>query len=413
MWIELFGGNRMKILQINSVCGYGSTGRIATDIYKILEEQGHECLIAYGRGSIPEGIKSIKIGNIIDNYIHVAKTRLLDKHGFSSTNATREFIEKIKIFNPDIIHLHNIHGYYVNIEMLFNYLKEARKPIIWTLHDCWAFTGHCAYFDYVGCDKWKNGCYNCPQKNSYPQSLIKDNSKYNYKKKRELFNGINNMTIITPSNWLAELVKDSFLNPYDIKVINNGIDLNVFKPKDKSIFRKKYGLEDKFIILGVASVWDQRKGLDYFIKLSELIDSGSKIVLVGLNDKQVTKLPANIIVIKRTNNLTELSEIYSAADVFLNPTLEDNFPTTNLEAMACGTPVIVFNTGGSAESLDDNCGYVVAKGNIDALVDAIEQYKENNVNITQTHNCIKRAKKYDKKSKFDEYITIYHEVLGE
>jgi len=394
----------MKVLQINSVCGYGSTGRIAMDIYKILREQGHECLIAYGRGTASEEINSIKIGTKFDNYMHVAKTRLFDLHGFASTKATREFIEKAKKYNPDVIHLHNIHGYYINIELLFNYLKEINKPVVWTLHDCWTFTGHCAYFDYVGCNKWKNGCTNCSQKNGYPKSLLIDNSKKNYGIKKELFTGIKNMTIITPSKWLADLVKQSFLKEYDVKVINNGIDLDVFKPKSGSEFRKKYNIKDKFIILGVANIWDERKGFKYFLELSKFIDENSKIVLVGLNDKQLNQLPQNIIGIKRTNSVEELTEIYSSADVFANPTSEDNFPTTNLEALACGTPIITFDTGGSMECMDEKCGIVVEKGNIKGLVEAINKVEMNGFD---KKNILQRARKFNKNNKFNEYVKLY------
>ena len=394
----------MKVLQINSVCGYGSTGRIATDIYKILQEQGHESLIAYGRGTAPEGINSIKIGTNFDNYMHVAKTRLFDLHGFASTKATEEFIEKAKEYNPDVIHLHNVHGYYINIELLFNFLKEASKPVIWTLHDCWAFTGHCAHFDYVKCKKWQDGCNNCTQKGRYPTSLLMDNSKGNYERKRELFTGIKNMTIITPSQWLADLVKQAFLKQYDIKVMNNGIDLDTFNPKDRNIFRKKYNIEDKFIILGVASQWGERKGFKYFIELSKLIDKNSKIVLVGLNNKQLKQLPQDFIGIKRTNNIEELAEIYSAVDVFVNPTLEEVLGLVNLEALACGTPVITFNTGGSIECVDESCGIVVEKGSIEEIVEAINKVK---INRFDKESCIQRAKKFDKNERFNEYIELY------
>jgi putative colanic acid biosynthesis glycosyltransferase len=213
----------MKVLQINSVCGIGSTGRIATDIHDILIEQGHESYIAYGRDLPKNCENAIRIGTKIDNYTHVAKTRLLDKHGFGSIKATKEFINKVIDINPDIIHLHNIHGYYINIEILFDYLKEANKPVVWTFHDCWSFTGHCAYFDYVGCNKWKTGCYSCPEKKAYPSSLIFDNSKNNYINKKEIFTVVKNLTIVTPSQWLANLVQESFLNEYPVKVINNGI----------------------------------------------------------------------------------------------------------------------------------------------------------------------------------------------
>ena len=295
----------MKVLQINSVCGIGSTGRIATDIHQILVEQGHESVIAYGRGEAKNCDSTIRIGNSFDNYIHVAKTRMFDRHGFGSKKATIEFVEKVKTLDPDIIHLHNIHGYYLNIEILFNYLKEANKPVVWTLHDCWPFTGHCAYYDYVGCEKWKTECYNCPERKAYPSSLILDNSKDNYFKKKEVFTGVKNLLMVTPSQWLVNEVKKSFLKEYNVKVLNNGIDLNVFKPKVGD-FRNKFNIGDKFVILGVASMWDRRKGLKYFIDLSTKISENEVIVLVGLTEKQLNKIPKNIIGITRTNNVRKL-----------------------------------------------------------------------------------------------------------
>ena len=395
----------MKILQINSVCGVGSTGRIATDLYKVLEEQGHECKIAYGRGTAPEGIDTIKIGSNLDNYTHVFKTRVFDKHGFGSVNATKKFIEEVKEYDPDIIHLHNIHGYYINIEILFNYLKEANKPIIWTLHDCWAFTGHCAYFDYVGCDKWKDGCYKCQQKQRYPTSSVMDNSKLNYEKKKELFTSVNNMTIVTPSKWLANLVKESFLAKYKVEVINNGVDLEIFKPTE-SDFREKHNLQDKFIVLGVASVWEERKGLKYFIELEKELSNDYKVVVVGVTEKQKKELSNNILSITRTNDVQELAEIYTIADVLVNPTLEDNFPTTNIESLACGTPVITFNTGGSIESIDKNTGKIIDKISTKNVVSTLELSKANEK--LKASNCINRAiELFDKRKNFDKYICLY------
>lgn len=396
----------MKILQINSVCGIGSTGRIATDLYEILKEQGNECKIAYGR-DMAKNIPTedlIKIGIDYDVNIHALMTRITDKTGFYSKKATQKLIEQIIEYDPDIIHLHNIHGYYINIELLFNYLVKANKPLVWTLHDCWSFTGHCAHFDYIGCNKWKTVCCDCPQKKSYPQSLFLDNSQRNFKKKKELFTSIKKMTIVTPSQWLGDLVNESFLSKYEVEVIPNGIDLSVFKPSD-SAFRIKNKLENMKIILGVASVWGTRKGLNDFIKLSKMLDDNYKIILVGLKENQIKTLPKEILGIYRTNNVTELAEIYTMADVFVNPTYEDNFPTTNLEALACGTPVITYKTGGSPESLDETCGLAVEKGNIDMLYESIFKICEKKPFSSEA--CIARSKMFDKNRRFNEYIDIY------
>lgn len=397
----------MKVLQINSVCGIGSTGRIATDLYKVLEEQNHECKIAYGRGTAPQNIDSIKIGSTIDNYFHVFKTRVFDKHGFGSVNATKKFIEEIKDYDPDIIHLHNIHGYYLNIEVLFKYLKEADKPVIWTLHDCWPFTGHCSYFEYVECEKWKSSCENCVQKKEYPTSKLLDGSKLNYAKKKELFTSVKNMTIVTPSKWLSKIVKESFLGKYPIEVINNGIDLDVFKPTDSN-FRDKNNLNNKFIVLGVANIWVEKKGLKYLTELEKNLNDDYKFVIVGVDEKKKNELSKNIIAITRTNNVKELAEIYTAADVFVNPTLEDNFPTTNLEALACGTPVLTFETGGSVECVDEKCGAIVPKKELEKLKQQIIKIKENNFDSA---DCIKKSKKYDKRKRYDDYIRIYRKQL--
>ncbi|MGG3560523.1 glycosyltransferase family 4 protein [Neobacillus rhizosphaerae] len=400
----------MRILQINSVCGVGSTGRIATDIHQLLIEQGHESYIGYGRGEAHNCETAIKIGNKYDNYAHALITRTTDKHGFASKNVTKQFIKKIEELDPDVIHLHNIHGYYINIKLLFDYLKTANKPVVWTLHDCWAFTGHCAYFDYVGCDKWKVGCNNCPEKSSYPSSSFIDNSRDNYINKKDIFNGVENLKIVTPSKWLSGLVKESFLSKYPVEVINNGIDVNIFQPT-KSNIRKKYNIEKEYIILGVASMWDRRKGLKYFIELSSKLNDNEVIVLVGLSEKQKEQLPKKIIGITRTNNIKELVDIYSAADVYVNPTLEDNFPTTNLEALACGTPVITFDTGGSGEPIENNTGFVVEKGDIAALVKRINQVKNERNNYKT--DCVKRVlDHYEKESKYRDYILLYEDFFS-
>lgn len=400
-----------KVLQINSVCNIGSTGRIAEDLGNVAIETGWESCIAYGRKGKDSKSKTIKIGSALDVYIHYLYTRLSDRHGFASRRATKQFIKEIINFSPDIIHLHNIHGYYLNIEILFNFLKEYQKPIVWTLHDCWAYTGHCAYYDSVNCTKWETGCYNCPITLSYPKSYI-DNSKFNFKKKKELFSSIRDLTIVTPSKWLAEESKKSFLSPNDIIVINNGIDLNSFNIVPTQYIYEKYKInKDKFTILGVANIWDKRKGLEDFVKLSSMVEDNIQIILLGLNNKQLKELPNNVLGFKRTANIEELAMFYSFADVFVNLTYEDNFPTTNLEALACGTPVITYNTGGSPEAVDTNTGIIVDKGDIQNIYNSISKLIDNTYSY-ESNMCRKRALKYyNKDDRFKEYINLYESLL--
>ena len=365
----------MKILMINVVCGIRSTGRICTDLAMALEAQGHEVKIAYGRETVPVQFQkyAVRIGTNFDVKIHGVKARLFDGVGFGSRTATERFIKWVKMYNPDVIHLHNIHGYYINIDVLFKYLKTCGKKIIWTLHDCWSFTGHCVYFDYIECNKWKTGCEHCPQKSEYPARIGLDKSKKNYALKRELFTGIKDMTLVTPSQWLADLIAESYLSEYQTKVIHNGINTEIFKPTESRV-KEKYHCRDKKIILGIAAVWDKRKGLDSFIELSKSLDNSYQIILVGLCNEQIERLPRNIIGIERTDSVKELVELYTSAEVYVNLTLEDNYPTTNIEAIACGTPVITFETGGSPESAR-MFGVSVSKKNIEKLTRAIEENK--------------------------------------
>lgn len=396
----------MRILQINSVCGRGSTGRIATDIADNLRAEGHECRIAYGRYDVPEKYRdiSVRIGADWDVCLHGAQTRLFDAHGFGSRHATEKFLDWVWKYDPDVIHLHNIHGYYINIELLFDYLKTAQKTVIWTLHDCWPFTGHCSYFTVVKCEQWRIHCSYCVQKKSYPGCLLWSNSNGNFDRKRAAFTGVKNMTLITPSEWLSGIVGESFLREYPVRVIPNGIDLTVFHPTTGD-FRSTRGLEGKKIALGVANVWDENKGLSDLITLSRLLNPSWQIVVVGLNKKQMKVLPSNMIGIRRTNNTRELAEIYTTADVFVNPTYQDNFPTTNLEALACGTPVVTYRTGGSPEAIDESCGIVTEHGPA-FLAEALPRLK------CSREACLKRAMLFERNKRFGEYIELYRAVKG-
>ena len=395
----------MKVLQITAFSGWGCTGRIAVGIYDALVCKGHECAIAWGRtNTAPENVKTIKIGSDMDQKIHGLYTRLTDKCGFASKRVTEEFILKIEEYNPDIIQLHIMHGYYVNIEILFNYIKKKNIPVVWTFHDCWAFTGHCPYFDLVGCEKWKTGCYTCEQKSHHPASWFLDSSKWNWKKKKELYGDYSNMTIVTPSAWLGGLVKESFLGNANIEIINNGIDLDVFKPTFGRYF-EKFNLQNKEIVIGVSSTWVKSKGLYDFYELANQLGDGYQIVLVGLSQEQLKQIPDNIIGIERTDSVQELAEIYTAAKVFVNPTYEDNYPTTNLEALACGTPVITYKTGGSVEAvLESKYGKIVNQGDIGQLVNAVKEQCEKNIEKKCLYHC-------DAKRNYEKYVELYTKIL--
>ena len=389
----------MKVFMINTVCGIKSTGRICTDLARILDERGHQCLIAYGREHVPQKLEKYAyfFGNKYSLKKDAVFTKLFDNAGFNSAAATNRLIRKIKEFDPDIIHLHNLHGCYIHVGRLFKFLEKWGKPVVWTLHDCWSFTGHCANFAVAGCEKWQEGCHHCTQRKSYPVALLADRSKSNYRKKKALFTKPKNMTVVTPSRWLAELVQQSFLKDYPVKVIHNGIDLSVFKPVQGNI-REKYGLEGKKILLGVASTWDKRKGLADFLKFSKMLDDSCAIMLVGLSNQQIAELPSNVIGIARTNSIEELAQIYSAADVFLNLTYEDNYPTVNLEAQACGTPVITYRTGGSVESVPDE--NVVSQGDFKALAELLEHGQ-----LTLSDQS------FDKTVLFEQYLELYRQLI--
>ncbi len=398
----------MKVLQINTVCGSGSVGRITVDIVHALEEAGDEGMIAFGRRQAPEGVKTWKFGTNLDMGVHVLHTFFKGEHGFASSKQTARLIEKIKEYDPDIIHLHNIHGFYLDVEQLFRYLKTSGKPVVWTLHDCWSFTGHCAHFDYIGCMKWKTGCGSCPQyKNVYPYALFKDNSAGNYKRKKDAFTGVPDLTVVTPSRWLAGYVRESYLGEYPVQVIPNGIALDRFRPVDGGL-RKRLGFENKYILLGVASMWEERKGYAYFEQLADRLDDSYQIILIGLSKRKLKTLHPRIHGVMRTNSMEELAEYYSMADAYVNTTLEDTFPTTNLEALACGTPVITFATGGSVESVDASCGKIVPKGDIEALIQAIEELRGE---PDKKEACLRRAAGYDKDDRFQDYLKLYRSLL--
>lgn len=398
----------MTIFEINAV-PYGSTGRIMFQIADTVKSMGGT---AYTSASFtkPRGEHFpdtfYRIGGPIGKTAHMILARVTGRHGCYSHFATYRLIKKIKSVKPDVIHLHNVHGWYLNLKMLFDFLKTAGIPVIWTLHDCWSFTGHCPHFMVEGCEKWKTGCYECPKYRAYPTCFM-DDSKEQYTLKKQCFTGVPNLTIVTPSKWLESLVKQSYLKEYNTTVINNGIDLTMFKPRTSN-FREKYKLQNKIIVLGVSFFWTKQKGLDEFKRLAEDLPEEYAIVMVGVSAAIAKELPDRIISIACTQSQEELAQIYSAADLFVNPTLEENFPTVNLEALACGTPVITYQTGGSPESITEKCGRVVPYKNYKALKNTISEMK--NAKPAMSNACAERAKLYDRNDAYQKYVMLYKTV---
>lgn len=398
----------MKVVQINAACGRGSTGRICAEIADLLNNEGIENHILFTNGSSSHP-SALKYGEDRDIRLNAMISRVKGDYGFNSKRMTSSLIDELERLSPDIIHLHNLHGHNCNIEMLFEYLKGASAKLVWTFHDCWAFTGYCMYFDLVKCGKWRTGCSDCPQRKKY--SLAFDRSGELYERKKRLFSGLD-LTIVTPSKWLAVLVGESHLKEYRTVVINNGIDLDVFRYTESN-FRKEHGIpDDKRILLGVAYKWEERKGIGAFIKAAEELKDICRVVLIGGIDEKVRReLPENIILISRTSDMHELAAIYSAADFLVNPTLEDNFPTVNIEAIACGTPVITYDTGGCAEIIDQSSGAVVRDNSVDSLVKLLRELCADPPFARS--DCAKRAELFEKNRKYREYIQLYRELCDE
>lgn len=393
----------MKVVQINTTCGVGSTGKICVGISELMSANGIDNYILYSSrtNGYPLGIgcsddKAVKL--------QALKSKLFGNYGFNSRKATRRIIAELERIGPDIVHLHNIHGHDCDLELLFSYFREKKTKLIWTFHDCWAFTAYCPHFTMAGCVKWKTGCGDCSQRRAF--SWFRDRSRELYEKKKRFFSGLD-MTIVTPSKWLAELVGASFLKEYPVSIIHNGIDLSVFKPAT-SDFRAQYGLQNKKILLGVSFDWSIRKGVDVLVELARRLPEEYRIVLVGTNDRVDKLLPKNILSIHRTQNQRELAQIYSAADLLLNPTREENYPTVNMESLACGTPVLTFRTGGSPEIIDGTCGAVVACGDVDAMEKEILRICGDTPYSREA--CLKKAEQFDQNERFKEYLKVYERV---
>lgn len=399
----------MRVYQLNTYCGVKSTGRIACEIAKLVKADRGECRIGYGVPGISPDSEpfAYKIGSKLERKLHGALRKLFDAEGYGSWFATQSLIRDLKRFQPDLIQLHNLHGCYLHLPSLFRFLSRQDIPIVWTLHDCWPFTGHCAYFDYSGCERWKQECHHCPQQKSYPVCIGLDGSRRNHRMKQKSFSLPQNLCFVAPCEWMTGHLKRSFLGSRPVKVIVNGVNLEVFHPVQSNL-RERFGLNGKKLCLAVAAEWDQRKGLSYLCDAAQRMGESYAFVVIGLSEEQIASLPSNMIGIRATADTNELAAWYTAADCLVNPTLEDNMPMVNLEALACGTPVVVFATGGCPEAVDSSCGIVVPKGDLTELCGAIEKAASGSF---APEACEARAHHFDCAQAFRDYLSLYKELV--
>lgn len=402
-----------KLLQINPVIRMStSTGRIMQEIGDLAMQHGWESYIAYSKGR--DGVKPctsklLPVGDKWSVAWHGVMTRLFDRHGLASVGATKNFIQQIADIQPDIIHIHNIHGYFLDYKIFFDYLSHCNTPVVWTVHDCWLYTGHCYYYSYIRCDRWKTGCGNCPQQRKFPASWGVDRSAQNFLDKKAAFTSIpaDCLTIVPVSEWIRGEMQSSFLKDCRFQVIHNGIDLNVFDIYDTEAVKAKYGLQGKRILLGVASIWSREKGWDDFMELAKLLNEKEVIVLVGVKPEEIKRLPAKVKGIARTENVRQLAELYAAAEAFVNPTWQDNYPTVNLEAIACGTPVVTYRTGGSIEVITADTGFVVEQGDVNGLLNAVRTIEQRG-KANYQHLCRDFAcKHFRKEDRYMDYLKLY------
>lgn len=402
----------MKVLQINTVCGYGSTGRNATELAQALTDQGDACFIAYGQGTTTYR-DSFKIGTKIENHLHNACSRVFGKQGYYTKTGTTRLIQYIDKIQPDVIHLGNLHGNYLNLEILFRYFATAGKPVVWTLHDCWAYTGKCAHYTEVGCYKWQTHCHHCPQIKKYPPSLFLDRSEQMFADKKKWFTAVGNMTMVPVSRWLAEEVKQSFLAKYPIVPIYNWIDQQVFKPVTSNV-REQYGIaKDSFVILGVSAGWKKNDSkLQDFIKLSHLLPSGMQIVLVG-GTQEPACIPGDIVHIPYLHGVDELAKVYSTADVYVHCSTEDTFGKVIAEALACGTPAVVYDSTACPEVVGEGCGVVVEKRNVGQVFQAIAAIKHAGKQAFSPRSIAFTTESFNFQKNAGEYISLYRKVSGQ
>jgi glycosyltransferase involved in cell wall biosynthesis len=394
------------LLQLNCTANWGSTGKIAEQIGVRAQQKGWKVYMAYGRKILPSSLQTICVGHKLSPYLHYAENRLLDHEGLGSRFETQRLIKKIQVIHPDVVHLHNIHDHWLNYKLLFEYLNRTDIKVVWTLHDCWSYTGGCSHYTLLNCNKWQTECKNCVRSH-----LLRDYSNQQFHLRKDLFTANMNLTLVSVSKWLEGEVRKSFLKDAHIQTILNGVDVNLFRPIKVSDINNKYNLHGKFVLVAAATAWSSAKGLEDYKVLATLLPSDCTLILIGLNEKQLRSLPQSIIGLPRTANVQELVEFYSRADVVMNLSYQESFGLTTVEGLACGSPSIVYNATASPELVTPETGIVVEPGDIHGVLSAILKIKQKG-KVAYSTACRQRAEQYfDKNKNFEKYIQLYDELL--
>ena len=399
----------MKILLINAVSGIRSTGRICADLADYLNQHGDAGYIAYSYGLPYE--HSYRIGGVLEQKLHGFLSRLFGLQGYYSTWGTRKLISYIEALRPDAVHLHNLHGNYINLKLLLTYLADNDIPTVVTLHDCWFYTGKCCHYTVDNCFKWRSECHDCPRLHKDNPSWLLDRTRKMHRDKKTLFARLPRLAVIGVSDWITQEARQSLLaSATMVTRIYNWIDFDLFQPVNTDSQRRKLGLDDKFLVLGVASSWSKDKGLDQFIALAGRLPQTMAMLLVGSLPPAV-QLPANIIHIQETHDTRELIAYYSLADVFVNLSLEETFGKTAAEALACGTPVIAYRSTANPELIGDGCGHVVEPDSVAGLDAALEKVRQNG-KAHYTDKCIAFASaNFNKNDRLADHVTLYQELI--